>query len=500
MFKRILKTIAALGAGHGIQTLTQFLLPPAFIAAYGVKGYGEWLVLSAAVGYLSTLDFGLQTYVLNELTALYHRKEMEQFHRVQSVGLWLMLFFVAAGAIIAASAFALPIGDILKISPKRGAVSWTVFCLAFQILASIPMGQILGVYRTFGEAHRGVMWGNLYRIVLLGVTLILVWQKAPFWAIAACQVMTILVVLAAALLVLRWRRPEVCPRLTYWDGALAKKILKPSLFFSLFVVNNFLVYQAPVLMLQRFLGAEVVVAFSVSRMLFSFVRQTTALVQQGIAPEVTRLSGVGDKEGLIRLYVLFESVVLTVVLTVNTGLLLASPLLLKLWLKRPELFDLKLFVAVMLISVVSSVKEYKIYYQYATNHHVRTGLVTFLTYLAMLPLSFEGIRWFGISGFTYVWLAIELLQLALVHHHNLRFFEGREEISLRPVLRLGFLLAVMVVVTFSVGPLLESRNYLLQVLTSILTMLVLTGVSYFSFNIRQIIQAVRSQLIKLKPA
>ena len=123
MFKRILKTIAALGAGHGIQTLTQFLLPPAFIAAYGVKGYGEWLVLSAAVGYLSTLDFGLQTYVLNELTALYHRKEMEQFHRVQSVGLWLMLFFVAAGAIIAASAFALPIGDILKISPKRGAVS-----------------------------------------------------------------------------------------------------------------------------------------------------------------------------------------------------------------------------------------------------------------------------------------------------------------------------------------------------------------------------------------
>ena len=87
MLRRIVKTLAALGAGHGVQTLSQLLLPPAFIAAYGIEGYGEWLALSAAVGYLGTLDFGLQTYVLNRLTALYHRGEFEEFHRVQSVGL-----------------------------------------------------------------------------------------------------------------------------------------------------------------------------------------------------------------------------------------------------------------------------------------------------------------------------------------------------------------------------------------------------------------------------
>src|SRR5262249_32656269 len=149
MFKRILKTLGALVAGHGIQTLTQLLVPPAFIAAYGVKGYGEWLVLSAAVGYLGTLDFGLQTYVLNELTTLYHRNEMEQFHKVQSVGLWLMLLFVVGGAVLAASAFLLPLGPLLKISGPQGGLSWAVFCLALQVLLSIPMGQVLGIYRTF---------------------------------------------------------------------------------------------------------------------------------------------------------------------------------------------------------------------------------------------------------------------------------------------------------------------------------------------------------------
>src|SRR5262249_52022434 len=109
MLKRILKTLAALGAGHGVQTLTQLLLPPAFIAAYGVKGYGEWLALSAAVGYLGTLDFGLQTYVLNRLTGLYHRGEFEEFRRVQSVGLWLTLGFVAIGTTVACLAFVLPL-------------------------------------------------------------------------------------------------------------------------------------------------------------------------------------------------------------------------------------------------------------------------------------------------------------------------------------------------------------------------------------------------------
>jgi len=115
MLRRIVKTLAALGAGHGVQTLSQLLLAPAFIAAYGIEGYGEWLALSAAVGYLGTLDFGLQTYVLNRLTALYHRGEFEEFHRVQSVGLWLMLGFVSVGLLLALLAFVVPVSQWLRI-------------------------------------------------------------------------------------------------------------------------------------------------------------------------------------------------------------------------------------------------------------------------------------------------------------------------------------------------------------------------------------------------
>src|SRR5262245_26901688 len=234
---RILKTLVALSAGHGVQTVTQLLLPPAFIAFYGIQGYGEWLALSAAVGYLGVLDFGLQTYVLNRLTGLYHREEFEEFNRVQSVGLWLTLGFVVLGSLFASLAFLVPVAQWLRISGSPSALAWTVFWLALQILVSIPFGQVLGIYRTFGQAHWGVMGGNLYRVVLLAVTLGLVWLRLPFWLVALAQFATVVIATVAVSVSLKRYHPEISPRLNYWDVKLARQILKPSVFFVFFILN-----------------------------------------------------------------------------------------------------------------------------------------------------------------------------------------------------------------------------------------------------------------------
>lgn len=498
MFKRFLKTLAALMAGHGIQTLSQLLAPPAFIAVYGIQGYGQWLALSAAVGYLGTLDFGLQTYVLNELTGLYHRREIGQFHRVQSVGLHLMLGFVGLGGLLACAAFVLPVGGILKISGSQSQLAWTIFWLALQVVAGIPLGQILGIYRTFGEAHRGAMWGNAYRATLLAVTLALAFLQAPFWIIAFGQFLTALSVIGLALLQLKRSRPDVCPRLNYWDKRLAAQILKPSAFFGLFMVNNFLVYQAPVLMLQRFLGSETVVVFSIARTLFSFVRQGAGLVQQAIAPEVTRLNGIGDKERLVRLYVRFEAVLLATVLIINAGLLVSGPVLLQVWLKRSQLFDLKVFIPVMLVSILLSVKDYKLHFQFATNNHAKTALTTFLSYIFMIVASFPAVERFGVSGFLIAWLAVESVQLGLIHCYNKQLFIGRREISLQPAFRLSLTLAVLVVLVVCARSLLQTQHYVWQGIAAISVMVILAGLSYFLFDLRKLIREGKGQLMNAR--
>jgi O-antigen/teichoic acid export membrane protein len=342
------------------------------------------------------------------------------------------------------------------------------------------------------------MWGNLYRVLSLAVTIGLVALRAPLWLVAAGQVLSVLVILVSVVLFLRWSKPEVSPRLNYWDPTLAGQILKPSAFFGLFMINNFLVYQAPVLMLQRFLGAQAVVVFSVARTLFSFVRQGTALVQQGIAPELTRLNGQGEREMLVRLYLLFEGVVLATVLIVNTGLLLAGPILLRFWLKRSNLFDLTVFVALMLVSVILSVKEYKVYFQCATNQHIRAGLATFMSYVAMVIVSLPVIQWFGVIGFIFVWSAVELIQLGLVHSYNARFFGGDQKITLRPAMRLAMALFGVVLLTFLARSFLQSRHYLLQGTAAFFVMAALAGVSYFLFDLRAVLREGRGQILKIR--
>ncbi len=62
MLKRILKMLMAQGAAIAVTLTTQVLLPPIFLHSYGVARYGEWLVLSATITYLSTLNFGVTSY------------------------------------------------------------------------------------------------------------------------------------------------------------------------------------------------------------------------------------------------------------------------------------------------------------------------------------------------------------------------------------------------------------------------------------------------------
>jgi O-antigen/teichoic acid export membrane protein len=498
MFKRVLKTALALAAGHGIQTLTQVLLPPAFLEAYGLQGYGEWLVLSAAVGYLGTLDFGLQTYVLNELTTLYHRGDMTQFHRVQSVGMGLTLLFTVAGILLAACVFLLPAASLLDVAGSHVSVAWIVFLLALQILVAIPLGQIIGVYRTFGQAHRGVTLSNLYRLVSLGLTLGMALSRAPFWLIALGQVLVILIAGVVILFCLRRYHSEVCPRVDYWDARLASEILRPSVFFVFFILNQFVIFQAPLLLINHAFGAGAVVAFSVCRTLFSFVRQGSSLLQASLAPEVTRLNGVGDKERLVRVYLLSESAVLAAALVINVGLLLLSPSILWVWLKRPELFDLKMFVLMMLVSILMSVKDYKLYFQYATNRHVQAALVTFISYSAMMLIALPLIQTLGVNGLLMLWVLVELLQIGFLHVFNAHLLAATSLLSLRPALRLLVALAVVLVVLVPARGFLQSRDFIWHSVAAFCVSAVLTCASYFLFGLKDLLCESKIQFGRIR--
>src|ERR1700720_1693666 len=106
--RRVTKLFAAQNATMGVSLLIQLVLPPVFIHSYGVGLYGEWLALSAAIGYLSTVNYGIQTYTNMQMTIHYNRGEVDECVHLQSGGLFILLMIFVALAILLCCIFFIP--------------------------------------------------------------------------------------------------------------------------------------------------------------------------------------------------------------------------------------------------------------------------------------------------------------------------------------------------------------------------------------------------------
>ena len=119
---RISKLFAAQNATQVVSLLTQLLLPPIFLHSYGVTIYGEWLALSAAIGYLSTVNYGIQTYTNMQMTIHYNRGEVEECVHLQSGGLFILLVVFVSLAILLCAVFFIPLDAWLHLQlPLREA-------------------------------------------------------------------------------------------------------------------------------------------------------------------------------------------------------------------------------------------------------------------------------------------------------------------------------------------------------------------------------------------
>src|ERR1700692_2754136 len=109
--RRILKLLASFFTGQGVSIIGQLLVPPFFLGCYpkGLEVYGEWIALSAAVAYLGTLNYGIQTYANNQMTILYSRGEVDAAKNLQASALRLLLLIIGVLGVGGASVVLMPV-------------------------------------------------------------------------------------------------------------------------------------------------------------------------------------------------------------------------------------------------------------------------------------------------------------------------------------------------------------------------------------------------------
>jgi O-antigen/teichoic acid export membrane protein len=481
--RRIFKTGGSLMSAQGINVITQFLLPPIFLHRYGVAGYGEWLTLTAAVGYLSALNFGLHTYTNNQVAICYNRGELEEAKTLQGTAMLLIVGIMLLAAMLTSVVFLLPVDIWLGVRLSRTVVDATIYLLGLQILVRLVMALIVGTFLVIGVSYRGNNWNNAAYLVTALATASMAFMRCSFAWIAAQQTLTFVVFCTLAMVDLRRKAPQLFPRLRYARPSRAREILKQSGYFGLIFWSNFLVFQLPLILMQRILGPTSVVAFSITRTIYSMSRQALTSMTQSLGQEVTEFYGQHQWTRLFRLYELSERIVFAVIPAVNLGTLLATPVLIAVWLHKPSLYNPYMCIVMALISAAMGIKEHKYQFQVSTNQHATLARITFWSYLGMAAVGAPGIHIFGPMGFLIPWLITEIIQTILILRLNQQLFASISQLDFSPVYKLVALMGVAVLLASWFAIHTQERSLVQTSVTAIVFALLLGCVSYPLFQL-----------------
>jgi O-antigen/teichoic acid export membrane protein len=503
--RSITKLFAAQNANQLVVMAQQVLLPPAFIAVYGRSGYGQWLALSAAISYLGTFNYGLQTYTNMQMAIHYNRGEVRECQEVQSAGLRILLGALVVIALVLLVIFALPLASWLRLTIPNREAQLTLYLLGMQLMANMLFGFFSGSFLVFNQAHRGQHYGNINQLICTLAIVGLVVAHLPFPVIVGGQLAITLITTTLVALDLGRRCPDLRPRLRYWKKGALGSILKPSSQYMLLASSNLLAYQVPIILMQRLLGPTVVVVYSVSRTVYSMSRRLLYVVTNSLSAEITTVYGRQDWPALTKLYRLSERVILLLTPPVTFGAMLATPLLLKLWLAHGKqaqgnLFHPGICITLGLTVSVLAIKEHKYQFQFSTNKVESIAWQTLAAYGSVCILSYPLMQRFGIQGYLVTWLLSETLQLFYLLHLNDRLFAGESVLDHKPVYLMLGVLAVCTALFFWPMHHLLSISYVLQGALAVATTLVLGVICYKLFEVDELRSMLWAKVAARVPA
>lgn len=287
-----------------VNVFGQIAVVPIALKYWGPIRWGEWVALTAIVGFLTLSDLGIQAHVVNRM-ATHHahgdqRAFLSDLHssmRIQwplILGLWLL------GSLIA---WFLPINRWYSITTVSASILTIILSLSgAEILFGVAFGPVTGVYRATGRLARGSLIAALQRIGFFALPIALIAIHAGFLEITAVRLGWAL--LFGAVMLIDLRRTTPWFSLAPLTGSLREgtRMLAPSLLFLLANVSEFLAVQGTIMIIQSALGGASVAQFSTHRTLANFSRMLATQLVNASWPELTTLYAKGERGPMIQLH------------------------------------------------------------------------------------------------------------------------------------------------------------------------------------------------------
>ncbi|MBN1548313.1 MAG: lipopolysaccharide biosynthesis protein [Syntrophaceae bacterium] len=298
---RIFHGLAANSFGQMVTIIIQVISVPLFIRFWGVHLYGEWLVISAIPAYLALTDIGFGSVAANEMTMLVSKENRQEALEVfQSTWIFICIASALLGGLILAGIWTLPLERWLKLSllthRNFGVVT---SLLAIYVLFGLQGGLLQAGYRCEGNYARGVLAGNILRLIEFASVTVGVCLGAGVIITALIFLTMRLIGTAFVYLDLKKYAPWVHFGVQWVRYPLIRRLAQPAVAYMAFPIGNALSLQGMVIVVSSILGPVAVVVFSTVRTLTRFALQVMGMINNTVWPEISMAYGAGDK-GLMR--------------------------------------------------------------------------------------------------------------------------------------------------------------------------------------------------------
>ncbi len=352
MLRRILPAANAIFLGHLIVRLGSLVLVPLFLRYWSPISYGEYVALFAAVGYLASLDIGMQWAAVNRLTQAYARNDLEEYRTVQHSSLFFYVVLSAGVTLLVAGLvwlFPIPHWIGLK-ATKPITATLAIILLAAYVMWSMPMRLLTATYQTMGNMARSQWLANGQQLLTVLLSAVALVVGGGMLTIASLQILTVGLVSGFVLLDIRRRFTVLLPGIGKAKFSVLRELASPSLLFALLVVGNLIAYQGSIILVSAALGGLAVAVLSVTRAMIDVVRQGLYSINLALCPDFARMEALGEFEKLRTVHRITVAAVAAVTLAVAASAWYEGAQVITVWTRgriEPDVTLLRLFLILM---------------------------------------------------------------------------------------------------------------------------------------------------------
>jgi O-antigen/teichoic acid export membrane protein len=407
---RLIRGFGATALGPVVTAIVQIVSVPVFLHFWGVRLYGEWLIISAIPIYLALSDVGFATVACNDMTMRVAAGDRDgALETYQSTRALISLTSLLAGIALLGVIWLLPLTRWLHLSSMAIPESRiTLSLLSLYALVTLQAGLFIVGFRCEGNYAFGILVDNVIRLTEFVAAMFAVALSARPMAVAG----VLLVARILGTIVMGWLMLRKSPWLRHGGGSVrmasVRRLALPAVAYMAFPAGNALSLQGMVVVIGFVLGPVAVTTFSAMRTLTRFALQIAEIIRMGVWPELSAAYGAQNWNLARKLHRMACQASLWLSLAAVGFLFITGGRIMTVWSHGHIVMDVSAFRWLLLVIIANSFWNTSSVATMASNKHQRIAAAYFVATAAATVVAYLLMQRFALSGAAMALLIIDI--------------------------------------------------------------------------------------------